>query len=248
MKTYGNWDIKLTVYYTHKSHKYGLTLKILRKLLLPRMSLKLHQDHFMAPDEYEESSVLYDAITTHEKVIMHFFLPIFNFFPSPSFPWVLLLLTLFCLFSLYQNSCLAILSSPLPLHPFLHTARSVYFPFNFSLGHYSFFPSHTYSHALSCFFPRSTAVFFPVFSLYSPLFPLSALLADFLAFPCFLNFPIFGHQNPGSGSESALTKNSEAWSNADPPINILKLTIHFALCFIPSFLIPVKQHCFRAFF
>ena len=32
------------------------------------MSLKLHQDHFMSPDEYEESSVLYDAITTHEKV------------------------------------------------------------------------------------------------------------------------------------------------------------------------------------
>ncbi len=34
----------------------------------------------MAPDEYEESSVLYDAITTHEKVLVPFFLPIFNFF------------------------------------------------------------------------------------------------------------------------------------------------------------------------
>jgi hypothetical protein len=41
------------------------------------MSLKLHQDHFMAPDEYEESSVLYDAITSHEKVFLPFFLPIF---------------------------------------------------------------------------------------------------------------------------------------------------------------------------
>jgi len=38
-----------------------------------RMSLKLHQDHFMSPDEYEESSVLYDAICQHESslVISH---------------------------------------------------------------------------------------------------------------------------------------------------------------------------------
>jgi hypothetical protein len=48
------------------------------------MSLKLHQDHFMAPDEYEESSVLYDAITTHEKVFLPLFLPIFNFFSLAS--------------------------------------------------------------------------------------------------------------------------------------------------------------------
>jgi hypothetical protein len=41
------------------------------------MSLKLHQDHFMAPDEYEESSVLYDAITTHEKVFPAIFSPYF---------------------------------------------------------------------------------------------------------------------------------------------------------------------------
>ena len=26
------------------------------------------KDHFMSPDEYEDPSVLYEAITTHEKV------------------------------------------------------------------------------------------------------------------------------------------------------------------------------------
>jgi len=37
------------------------------------MSVKLHQDHFMAPDEYEDSSVLYEAISGHEQnlVISH---------------------------------------------------------------------------------------------------------------------------------------------------------------------------------
>ena len=32
-----------------------------------RMSVKLHQDHFMAPDEYEDCSVLYEAISGHEQ-------------------------------------------------------------------------------------------------------------------------------------------------------------------------------------
>ena len=37
------------------------------------MSVKLHQDHFMAPDEYEDCSVLYEAISGHEEnlVISH---------------------------------------------------------------------------------------------------------------------------------------------------------------------------------
>ena len=37
------------------------------------MSLKLHQDHFTSPDEYEDHSALYDAITAHEQnlVIAH---------------------------------------------------------------------------------------------------------------------------------------------------------------------------------
>ena len=50
-------------------------MELLRKVVAPavRMSLKLHQDHFMSPDEYEESSVLYDAISSHEQnlVISH---------------------------------------------------------------------------------------------------------------------------------------------------------------------------------
>ena len=50
-------------------------MELLRKVVAPavRTSLKLHQDHFMSPDEYEESSVLYDAICQHESslVISH---------------------------------------------------------------------------------------------------------------------------------------------------------------------------------
>ncbi len=131
----------------------------------------------------------------------------FLFFSPPSFIWVLFLLALFCLFSLFQNSCLAILSSPLPLASLYACSKAswVCFPlpcsFNFLLGHYNSFPSLTYSRVLSCFPLRSTAIFIPVFSLYSPLFP---HFADFFAFSCFSNFPIFGHQNPGSGYESAL--------------------------------------------
>ena len=50
-------------------------MELLRKVVAPavRMSLKLHQDHFMSPEEYEENNVLYDAITSHEEnlVISH---------------------------------------------------------------------------------------------------------------------------------------------------------------------------------
>jgi hypothetical protein len=50
-------------------------MDLLRKVVAPgvRMSLKLHQDHFMSPDEYEEPSALYDAISSHEEklVISH---------------------------------------------------------------------------------------------------------------------------------------------------------------------------------
>ena len=52
-----------------------LDMELLRRVVAPavRMSLKLHQDHFMSPDEYEENSVLYEAICSHEKslVISH---------------------------------------------------------------------------------------------------------------------------------------------------------------------------------
>lgn len=50
-------------------------MELLRKVVAPgvRMSLKLHQDHFMAPDEYEEPAALYEAISQHEEklVISH---------------------------------------------------------------------------------------------------------------------------------------------------------------------------------
>ncbi|XP_033628750.1 pecanex-like protein 1 isoform X1 [Asterias rubens] len=50
-------------------------VEMLRRCVAPgvRMSLKLHQDHFTSPDEYEEHQLLYDAITTHEQnlVIAH---------------------------------------------------------------------------------------------------------------------------------------------------------------------------------
>ncbi|KAJ9585807.1 hypothetical protein L9F63_002398, partial [Diploptera punctata] len=50
-------------------------MELLRKVVAPgvRMSLKLHQDHFMSPDEYEDPSALYEAISSHEEklVISH---------------------------------------------------------------------------------------------------------------------------------------------------------------------------------
>jgi glycerol-3-phosphate O-acyltransferase len=37
------------------------------------MALKLHQDHFMSPDTYEEAAALYEAIDNHDRnlVISH---------------------------------------------------------------------------------------------------------------------------------------------------------------------------------
>ncbi|KAM6464043.1 pecanex-like protein 1 isoform 6-T6 [Liasis olivaceus] len=50
-------------------------MELLRKVVVPgiRMSLKLHQDHFTSPDEYDDPAILYEAITTHEQnlVIAH---------------------------------------------------------------------------------------------------------------------------------------------------------------------------------
>ncbi|XP_032638658.1 pecanex-like protein 1 isoform X4 [Chelonoidis abingdonii] len=50
-------------------------MELLRKVVVPgiRMSLKLHQDHFTSPDEYDDSTVLYEAIVSHEQnlVIAH---------------------------------------------------------------------------------------------------------------------------------------------------------------------------------
>ncbi len=48
---------------------------LLRKVVAPgvRMSVKLHQDHFMSPDEYDDPAALYDAVSSHERhlVISH---------------------------------------------------------------------------------------------------------------------------------------------------------------------------------
>ncbi|XP_067413936.1 pecanex-like protein 1 isoform X4 [Emydura macquarii macquarii] len=50
-------------------------MELLRKVVVPgiRMSLKLHQDHFTSPDEYDDPIVLYEAIVSHEEnlVIAH---------------------------------------------------------------------------------------------------------------------------------------------------------------------------------
>ncbi|XP_077476750.1 pecanex-like protein 1 [Stigmatopora argus] len=50
-------------------------MELLRKVVVPaiRMSLKLHQDHFTSPDEYEEPAVLFEAIAGHGRnlVIAH---------------------------------------------------------------------------------------------------------------------------------------------------------------------------------
>ncbi|XP_045480207.1 pecanex-like protein 1 [Harmonia axyridis] len=50
-------------------------IDLLKTVVAPgiRMSLKLHQDHFMSPDEYEELPALFDAITKHQEelVISH---------------------------------------------------------------------------------------------------------------------------------------------------------------------------------
>lgn len=50
-------------------------MNLLKNVVAPavRMSLKLHQDHFTFPDEYDEPAILYSAIATHEEnlVIAH---------------------------------------------------------------------------------------------------------------------------------------------------------------------------------
>lgn len=50
-------------------------MEFLLKVIAPgvRMSLKLHQDHFMSPEEYEDPSALFQAISSHEEnlVISH---------------------------------------------------------------------------------------------------------------------------------------------------------------------------------
>ncbi|XP_060711807.1 pecanex-like protein 3 isoform X3 [Hemiscyllium ocellatum] len=50
-------------------------MELLQKVVAPgvRMSLKLHQDHFTSPDEYDDPAVLFDAITNNDEkmVISH---------------------------------------------------------------------------------------------------------------------------------------------------------------------------------
>ncbi|XP_050525456.1 pecanex-like protein 1 [Daktulosphaira vitifoliae] len=50
-------------------------MDLMKKVLAPaiRMSLKLHQNHFMVPDEYEDPAALYNAINYHQRhlVISH---------------------------------------------------------------------------------------------------------------------------------------------------------------------------------
>uniref|UniRef100_A0A671SEJ3 Pecanex-like protein n=1 Tax=Sinocyclocheilus anshuiensis TaxID=1608454 RepID=A0A671SEJ3_9TELE len=47
-------------------------MDLLNRVVAPgvRMSLKLHQDHFTSPDEYEDPVVLYDAITANEEKML----------------------------------------------------------------------------------------------------------------------------------------------------------------------------------
>uniref|UniRef100_A0A8B9KC36 Pecanex-like protein n=1 Tax=Astyanax mexicanus TaxID=7994 RepID=A0A8B9KC36_ASTMX len=47
-------------------------MELLRKVVVPgiRMSLKLHQDHFTSPDEYDDPAVLFEAISSHERTLV----------------------------------------------------------------------------------------------------------------------------------------------------------------------------------
>ncbi|TSL04320.1 Pecanex-like protein 3 [Bagarius yarrelli] len=47
-------------------------MDLLNRVVAPgvRMSLKLHQDHFTSPDEYDDPAVLYDAITANEEKML----------------------------------------------------------------------------------------------------------------------------------------------------------------------------------
>ncbi|XP_064603904.1 pecanex-like protein 1 isoform X2 [Liolophura sinensis] len=47
-------------------------MELMRRVVAPaiRMSLKLHQDHFTSPDEYENNRVLYGAISQYEQTLV----------------------------------------------------------------------------------------------------------------------------------------------------------------------------------
>ncbi|XP_022254499.1 pecanex-like protein 1 isoform X2 [Limulus polyphemus] len=47
-------------------------MELLRKVVAPsiRMALKLHHDHFLSADEYDDSATLYNAISTYEKTLV----------------------------------------------------------------------------------------------------------------------------------------------------------------------------------
>ena len=47
-------------------------MKLLETVVVPavRMCLKLHQDHFMSAEEYDDNSTLYQAISDHDKNII----------------------------------------------------------------------------------------------------------------------------------------------------------------------------------
>ena len=47
-------------------------MELLKKVVAPavRMSVKLHQDHFMSPDEYDDIPTLYYAVQTHDEDIV----------------------------------------------------------------------------------------------------------------------------------------------------------------------------------
>ena len=47
-------------------------MELLKKVVSPavRMSVKLHQDHFMSPDEYDDIPTLYFAVQSHDEEIV----------------------------------------------------------------------------------------------------------------------------------------------------------------------------------
>lgn len=47
-------------------------MELLKKVVAPavRMSVKLHQDHFMSPDEYDDIPTLYYAVQSHDEDIV----------------------------------------------------------------------------------------------------------------------------------------------------------------------------------
>uniref|UniRef100_A0A1B0CEQ8 Pecanex-like protein n=2 Tax=Lutzomyia longipalpis TaxID=7200 RepID=A0A1B0CEQ8_LUTLO len=65
-------DFRIT---SHRDEWVFADMDLLQSVVAPavRMSLKLHQDHFQNPDDYEDKAALYKAISihTHELVISH---------------------------------------------------------------------------------------------------------------------------------------------------------------------------------